>query len=46
MEEKKNQEVVSELFVLHSESSKNFNCQDCDCPDPGTGSDNCTCEDS
>lgn len=40
---------VGELQFIRNRELCNvsyYACEDCDCADPGTGSDSCTCEDS
>lgn len=47
--ELENAPKVGELqFVRNNESldRSGYICEDCDCADPGTGADSCTCEDS
>lgn len=46
--ELENAPKVGELqFISNNElfGRSRFICEDCDCPDPGTGSDSCSCED-
>ena len=42
-----NKDELSEIVFVNSINSSFNNCDPaCDCSDPGTGADTCTCEDS